>query len=92
MKLSGLSSSGNRYDTNTGVFSFNIIPEYSIDPTGEGDGTDDTTVDPTPTPSAVVGSLSTDDEAVDTSSEGLDELEKAFGVQSSVSGEVGALE
>lgn len=92
VKLSGLSSSGNRYDTNTGVFSFNIIPEYSIDPTGEGDGTDDTTVDPTPTPSALVGPLSTDDEAVDTSSEGLDELEKAFGVQSSVSGEVGALE
>lgn len=92
VKLSGLSSSGNRYDTNTGVFSFNIVPEYPLDPTGEAGSADTPTADPTSTPVALVGSLSADEEGVDTSSQGLDELEKALESQSSVSGEVGALE
>jgi hypothetical protein len=33
IRVRGISSSGNRYDTNDGVFDFDILPENSIDPT-----------------------------------------------------------
>ena len=92
VQLSGLSSSGNRYETNTGVFSFNIIPETRLDPTGEGGADDTPTADPTATPSTTVDTLSYEEDGVDTSAEGLEQLERALESQSSVSGEVGALE
>jgi hypothetical protein len=92
VQLSGLSSSGNRYDTNTGVFSFNIIPETRLDPTGEGGAVDTPTTDPTATPSTTVDTLSYEGDEIDTSAQGLEELEKALESQSSVSGEIGALE
>jgi hypothetical protein len=45
LRLNGLSSSGNRYDTNDATFDFDILPESFIEPTtDEGMGT------PTPTP------------------------------------------
>ena len=33
IRVSGISSSGNRYETNDGVFDFDVLPENSIDPT-----------------------------------------------------------
>lgn len=39
LRLNGLSSSGNRYDTNDGTFDFDILPESFIEPT-TGDGTE----------------------------------------------------
>jgi len=45
IRVSGISSSGNRYDTNDGVFDFDVLAEDSIDPTVIGGTT-------TPTPSA----------------------------------------
>jgi hypothetical protein len=33
IRVSGISSSGNRYETNDGVFDFDVLPENLIDPT-----------------------------------------------------------
>jgi hypothetical protein len=92
VSLTGLSSGGNRYDTNQGLFTISVIPEIDIVP---------------PTPSASASSTSTTDSqtsnetsnSTDTSTlsvrdqgengsdaQGLDELERAFDAESVVEG------
>jgi hypothetical protein len=46
IRLNGLSSSGNRYDTNDGTFDFDILPESFIEPT-TGDGSETPAATPT---------------------------------------------
>lgn len=93
VSLTGLSSGGNRYDTNEGLFTISVIPEISIVP---------------PTPSASASSTSTTDSqtsnetsnTTDTTTlsvrdegdngsdaQGLDELERAFETESVVEGQ-----
>jgi hypothetical protein len=93
VSLTGLSSGGNRYDTNEGLFTIGVIPEIAVVP---------------PTPSASASSTSTTDSATseDTSNstdtttlsvreesdgtsdaQGLDELERAFEAESVVEGQ-----
>jgi hypothetical protein len=46
IRLNGLSSSGNRYDTNDATFDFDILPETYVEPT-TGDGSDTPSATPT---------------------------------------------
>jgi hypothetical protein len=46
LRVNGISSSGNRYETNDGTFDFEILPETFIEPTA-GDGGDAPTAVPT---------------------------------------------
>ena len=85
--LTGLSSGGNRYDTNQGLFTISVVPEIPVIP-------------PTPVVSASAESngvvvdggetatLSARSEGVDDGeAQGLDELEAAFDTESVVQGE-----
>ncbi len=85
--LTGLSSGGNRYDTNQGLFTINVVPEVLVIP-------------PTPAVSVngdIIGgivaggdteALNARDESLDDSdAQGLDELEAAFDTESVVEGE-----
>jgi hypothetical protein len=56
IRVSGISSSGNRYETNDGVFDFDVLPENSIDPT-VSDGTTPTTSEATMSNDSNVGDL-----------------------------------
>jgi len=51
IRVSGVSSSGNRYDTNDGVFDFDVLAEDSIDPT---------VIDGTTTPTTSAAAMSND--------------------------------
>ena len=69
LRLNGLSSSGNRYDTNDATFDFTILPESYIEPTSP-DGSETPEVSPTSEAIGVEGG---------TSGEGdVGDLEKAF--------------
>jgi hypothetical protein len=81
VQLSGLSSSGNRYDTNSGAFSFTVVPAPDIYPT---DSSSTPTADATATPSTTT--LSYQESADESDAEGLDSLEAALETQSSVEG------
>jgi hypothetical protein len=85
--LTGLSSGGNRYDTNQGLFTISVVPEIPVIP-------------PTPVVSSSAESngvvveggetatLSARPEGVDDGeAQGLDELEAAFDTESVVQGE-----
>jgi hypothetical protein len=56
VKVRGISSSGNVYDTNDGVFDFDVLAETSIDPTITG-GTTTTTSEVIQTNEGTVGDL-----------------------------------
>jgi hypothetical protein len=85
--ITGLSSGGNRYDTNQGLFTISVVPEIPVIPptpavaangeaNGETVGGGETTT------------LSARDSNVDDSgAQGLDELEAAFETESVVQGE-----
>ncbi len=81
VQLSGLSSSGNRYDTNSGAFSFTVVPAPDIYPV---DSSTTPTADATATPSTTT--LSYEQSADESDAEGLDSLEAALETQSSVEG------
>lgn len=69
IRLNGMSSSGNRYETNDGTFDFDILPESFIEPTAEGeDGVTDPTTETTPDIGGSTGS-----------GDGLTDLEKVLG-------------
>jgi hypothetical protein len=85
--VTGLSSGGNRYDTNQGLFTISVVPEIPVIP---------------PTPVAATnaevsgGTVSGGDTATlsarhenvdDGEAQGLDELEEAFETESVVEGE-----
>lgn len=85
--LTGLSSGGNRYDTNQGLFSISVVPEIPVVPA----------VPTVSTSSESNGTASNDantsalnapaEDGDDAEAEGLDELEGAFEVESVVEGE-----
>lgn len=84
VKLSGLSSSGNRYETNAGAFSFTVISDIQVNPT-----TSSTPTTQSAPLTAESGAQALDVGEDDSGSEdetGLDELESAFDVESSTEG------
>jgi hypothetical protein len=85
--LTGLSSGGNRYDTNQGLFTISVVPEIPIiPPTPEVSASDESS-------GVVVGGGATSTLSVqkggvdDGQAQGLDELEAAFDTESVVQGE-----
>ena len=84
VQLTGLSSGGNRYDTNEALFTFSVLPEIQVVP-------------PTPVTTTTVGQTSNSnttttlsvkgDASSDGEAQGLDELERAFETESVVEGE-----
>lgn len=84
VSLTGLSSGGNRYDTNEGLFSFSVVPEIAvIPPTPEA--TDTTTTNATSTDTSTLDVR--EENGSDGDAQGLDELESAFETESVVEGE-----
>jgi hypothetical protein len=83
VKLSGMSSSGTRYETNAGAFSFNVVPDVQVNPTTN---TSTTQSAPLTTNSGAESlSVGAGDSAPEDSS-GLDQLERAFSTESSTEG------
>ena len=93
VQLTGLSSGGNRYDTNEALFTLSIIPEIAVIP-------------PTPAPTTSTSASTSNEASSETSNatdtttlsvrdesgsdgeaQGLDELESAFETESVVAGE-----
>jgi len=89
VQLTGLSSGGNRYDTNEALFTLSIIPEIPIIPptpapvTTTSESTSDSTSNATDATTLSVK----DDSGSDSEAQGLDELESAFETESVVKGE-----
>ena len=89
VQLTGLSSGGNRYDTNEALFTLSIIPEIPIIPptpapvTTTSESTSDSTSNATDATTLSVK----DDSGSDNEAQGLDELESAFETESVVKGE-----
>lgn len=83
VQLSGLSSSGNRYDTNSGAYTFTVVPAPDIYPV-DGSATPATTPVATTTPSTTTLSYQESDD--ESGADGLDTLEAALESQSSVEG------
>lgn len=91
VSLTGLSSGGNRYDTNEGLFTISVIPEIQVIPptpssttstdTGTADATSDTSN------ATDTSTLSVREGADEAEAQGLDELESAFETESVVAGE-----
>jgi hypothetical protein len=94
VQLTGLSSGGNRYDTNEALFTLSVIPEIAVIPP--------TPVPTTATTTAMSNQASTEttngadttttlsvreDASSDGEAQGLDELESAFETESVVEGE-----
>jgi hypothetical protein len=84
IQLTGLSSGGNRYDTNEALFTLSVVPEIAVVP-------------PTPSPSVTTSQDSNvtdtttlsvkDGSEADSEAQGLDELESAFETESVIEGE-----
>lgn len=89
VSLTGLSSGGNRYDTNEGLFTIGVIPEIDVVPPtpSASDSATDSATSADTSNSTDTTTLSVRDEA-DAQSEpqGLDELERAFEAESVVEG------
>ncbi len=89
VQLTGLSSGGNRYDTNEALFTLSIIPEIPIIPPTPAPVTttsESTSNDTSNATDATTLSVK-DDPGSDSEAQGLDELESAFETESVVEGE-----
>ena len=88
VKLSGLSSSGNRYETNAGLFTFSVVPDVAVEPapTAVANGATTTADNGGNTNNLSVSSTETTDASED-DSVGLDELNAAFETESVVEGQ-----
>jgi len=88
VKLSGLSSSGNRYETNAGLFTFSVVPDVAVEPapTVVANGATTTTDNGGNTNNLSVSSNEAAD-AAEGDSVGLDELNEAFETESVVEGQ-----
>lgn len=85
--LTGLSSGGNRYDTNQGLFTISVVAEISeVSSSAEVSTSSDTNSGATNNPDTSALSVAQEDED-DADAEGLDELESAFEVESVVEGQ-----
>lgn len=85
VQLTGLSSGGNRYDTNEALFTLSIIPEIQIIPPTPAPVT--TTSESTSNATDATTLSVKDDSGSDSEAQGLDELESAFETESVVKGE-----
>lgn len=90
VSLTGLSSGGNRYDTNQGLFTISVIPEINVVPptpsaSASSTSTSDSQTSDETSNSSDTTTLSVRDEGSD--AQGLDELERAFESESVVEGE-----
>lgn len=96
VSLTGLSSGGNRYDTNEGLFTISVLPEILVvPPTPSATSTPSTTSSSTSADTSNDTSNATDTSTLSVKGEGdvggeaqgLDELESAFETESVVEGE-----
>ena len=93
VSLTGLSSGGNRYDTNEGLFTLSVIPEIEVVPPTPSASTSADTSDATDTSTDTSNATDTNTLSVRGGAEGasdeqgLDELEGAFETESVVEGE-----
>lgn len=82
IRVTGLSSSGNRIDTNDGTFSFEVLPETYVVPTN-GEATAVADLTPTSVPTTAPTAVPTTSAALATDSSGVAQLEAAFDLQRS---------
>jgi hypothetical protein len=85
--LTGLSSGGNRYDTNQGLFSISVVPEIPVVPGVPTVTTSSESNETEPSDPGTSALNAPEEDSDDTEAEGLDELESAFEVESVVEGE-----
>lgn len=93
VQLTGLSSGGNRYDTNEALFTLSIIPEIAVIPPTPEPTASTTTNTSSETSNEISNATETttlsvrDESGSDGEAQGLDELESAFETESVVEGE-----
>ena len=93
VQLTGLSSGGNRYDTNEALFTLSIIPEIAVIPPTPAPTTSTSANTANETSSETSNATDTttlsvkDESGSDGEAQGLDELESAFETESVVAGE-----
>lgn len=91
VSLTGLSSGGNRYDTNEGLFSFSVVPEITVVPPTPSATTSSTNNTPSTNTTNGTGDTTAldvrNEESESGEAQGLDELENAFEAESVVEGE-----
>jgi hypothetical protein len=93
VQLTGLSSGGNRYDTNEALFTLSIIPEIAVIPPTPAPTTSTSANTSNETSSETSNATDTttlsvkDESGSDGEAQGLDELESAFETESVVAGE-----
>jgi hypothetical protein len=85
--LTGLSSGGNRYDTNQGLFSISVVPEIPVVPAVPSVTTSSESNEASSTDASTGALNAPAQDGDDADAEGLDELEDAFEVESVVEGE-----
>lgn len=85
--VTGLSSGGNRYDTNQGLFTMSVVPESSVTTMAPSVATSSEANGETLGGGDTVAMSAPHDNVNDGEAEGLDELEEAFATESVVEGE-----
>jgi hypothetical protein len=85
--LTGLSSGGNRYDTNQGLFTISVVPDVSGAVSASSVAASPNQDAETPADTGPSALSVAEENSDDGNAEGLDELEKAFEVESVVEGE-----
>lgn len=85
--LTGLSSGGNRYDTNQGLFTISVVPEIPVIPPTPVPTTNANTAADAVDDADTAALSASDDEFQDRDAQGLEELESAFETESVVQGE-----
>lgn len=82
IRVTGLSSSGNRIDTNDGTFAFQVLPETYVVPT-DGEATAVPGSTPTSAPTTAPTAVPTTSAALGSDASGVEQLEAAFDLQRS---------
>jgi hypothetical protein len=87
--VTGLSSGGNRYDTNQGLFTISVVPEIPVIPPTPAVATNAEASGETVSggDTAALSARNENENVNDGEAQGLDELEEAFETESVVEGE-----